>query len=395
MILFTAFGFLWLLSFLWGKQLTGGLRMLREQLYGWLQVGDWLEERFTLRNSSAAPAAWLSIEDSSDLPGYSASTGTGMDAKSERRWKRRAPCVRRGVYTLGPVLLRSGDIFGLFEVEIEYPQTEKFIVSPPVIKLPLDFKIVSGRRVDDSKWSRARTEKSTTSISAREYVTGDSFSKIHWMITARQSEPYVRVFENIHSSNAWWVLLDLDAEVQLGEGDAATDERAIILAASLADLGLRNGKSVGMIASGKEKFIHLSRFGFGHLRAIMKSLALVERGSLKLADLIVQSQRYARQHSNVIVVTASTEMDWLSKLDQFRDKDISPSVALVSSDNQEHVHRLRGIGELINRKGIKHYLITPEVFAVPEARPGHRGEIQWKFTPHGRAIKVQVDGGSS
>jgi uncharacterized protein (DUF58 family) len=299
------------------------------------------------------------------------------------------------VYRLGPVILKTGDIFGIYGVEIEYPETENFIVSPPVIQLPLDIQIVSGRRVDESKWSRTRTEKSITSISAREYVSGDSFGKIHWMITAKKFEPYVRVFENIHASNAWWVLLDLDADVQLGEGDLATDERAIILAASLADMGLRTGKSVGMIASGKEKLIHLSKYGFGHLRAILKSLALVERGSLRLADLIVQSQRYARQHSNVIVVTASIELDWLSKLDQFRDKDISPIVVLVASDNQEHVQRLRRIGELISRKGIKHYLITPEVFAVPEARPGQRGEIQWKFTPHGRAIKVQADGGDS
>ena len=102
MIVLVGFCSIWLLSYFWSRQLARGLRLNRDQHYGWLQVGDWLDERFTLHNFSSVPAAWISIEDDSDLPGYSASTGTGIGGNSERRWTKRTPCERRGGYHLGP-----------------------------------------------------------------------------------------------------------------------------------------------------------------------------------------------------------------------------------------------------------------------------------------------------
>ena len=63
MIVLVGFCSIWLLSYFWSLHLARGLRLNREQLYGWLQVGDWLDERFTLQNSSSVPAAWISVED--------------------------------------------------------------------------------------------------------------------------------------------------------------------------------------------------------------------------------------------------------------------------------------------------------------------------------------------
>jgi transglutaminase-like putative cysteine protease len=59
MMLIIGFGGLWLLMYLWSRQLAEGLRIHRHQLYGWLQVGDWLEERFVLSNQSLVPAVGL------------------------------------------------------------------------------------------------------------------------------------------------------------------------------------------------------------------------------------------------------------------------------------------------------------------------------------------------
>lgn len=395
MIVLVGFGSIWLLSYLWSRKLARGLRLSREQLYGWLQVGDWLEERFTLQNFSSAPAAWISIEDNSDLPGYSPSMGTGIGGNSERRWIKRTPCERRGVYHLGPLSLKTGDIFGIYSVEIHYPGTETFVVAPPVIPLPFELQIISGRTVDESRSSRIRTQKSISSISAREYMPGDSFTKIHWMITAKQDEPYVRVFENIHSSDAWWLILDLDQAVQVGEGDDATDEHSIILTASLADKGLKTGKSVGLIASAKEFVLHPSRHGFYQRGEILRSLALIQRGSLGISDLLDRSQRYIKRHSNIIVVTSSNQFDWLKKLDFFREREISPTVLLVASDKVGHAQKLTRIGELLKRRGIVNHVLTPDLFSIPEAKPGRHGEIEWKFTPMGRAIMVRADGEGS
>ena len=390
-VILVGFGGLWLLTFVWARQLAQGLRLQREQLYGWLQVGDWLEERFTLGNRSWAPAIWVSIEDSSNLPGYSASMGTGIGAHSERRWKKRTPCNRRGEYQLGPLVLRTGDIFGIYSVEIYYPQSDTFVVSPPVIHLPVDIQILSGSRIDETRSTRMRTEKSVSSYSAREYLPGDSFAKIHWMITAKMNEPHVREFENIHASDSWWILLDLDSRVQVGKGDQATDEHSIIVAASLADQGLRTGKSIGLLASGEELVVHPAKHGFGQRGEILRSLSLIQRGTQNLSDLISLSQHYLRQNSNVIVITSSIQLDWLDKLHQFRNKGITPSVILVASDEEGHTDKLKKQGRYLDKRGIDRYLFNTEIFNTPEARPGKHGEIKWMFTPMGRAIMIRSD----
>ena len=56
-LLLTA-GVVWLASFAWARSLARSLRLIREMRFGWAQVGDQLEERFTLINHGVYPAIW-------------------------------------------------------------------------------------------------------------------------------------------------------------------------------------------------------------------------------------------------------------------------------------------------------------------------------------------------
>ena len=390
-VVLIGFGSLWLLSYFWVSQLGRGLQLQRQQKYGWLQVGDWVEEHFTLINTSLAPATWVSIEDQSDLTDYSVSLGTGIGGNTDRRWKKRIPCKKRGEYHLGPLSLLSGDLFGIYSVEINYPRTDPFIVHPPVIPLPFRIQDVSGRKQDANRASRINTEKSVSSYSVRQYVPGDSLSKVHWKVSAKYDQLYVRKFENVFASNAWWILIDLDGETQIGEGDQATDEHSIILASSLADLGLRSGKAVGLLAMGEETVVHIAKPGLGQRGEILNSLSVVQRGDHKIGALMAFSERYLSMHSNAIVITSSIRGDWLEQIDQMRNKLVIPTIFLVSSEFPEHTVGLRNIGNFLSKWSIHHHLITPDLFTIPEAKPGKRGEFKWKFTPLGKAIKISSE----
>ena len=70
LILLVGLGSLWLISFLWARSLSRNLQLTREVRFGWVQVGDTLEERFMLTNLGWAPAVWAEIEDHSTLPDY-------------------------------------------------------------------------------------------------------------------------------------------------------------------------------------------------------------------------------------------------------------------------------------------------------------------------------------
>lgn len=80
--LLVVFGGCWLLSYLWARSLQKNLRLERAMRFGWVQVGDKLEEQFVLSNVGWFPATWVEITDQSTLPGYTVARATGIESRS-------------------------------------------------------------------------------------------------------------------------------------------------------------------------------------------------------------------------------------------------------------------------------------------------------------------------
>src|SRR5688572_6378339 len=110
-ILLIGIGGTWLLCRWWVRGLKRSLKFEREMRFGWAQVGDRLEERFTLTNEFLLPATWVTLHDHSTLPNHHASMATGVDGFSTSQWKISTRCTRRGVYTLGGTTFETGDPF--------------------------------------------------------------------------------------------------------------------------------------------------------------------------------------------------------------------------------------------------------------------------------------------
>jgi uncharacterized protein (DUF58 family) len=218
--------------------------------YGWAQVGDRLEERFTLTNEGWARALWAELIDHSTLPGYLASRVTGVDGWSSNRWRLGSVCTRRGRYTIGPTSLRTGDPFGLYTLSLYYPDSTSVLVTPPIVPLPT-IEIAPGGRAGEGSSRADAFERSVSAAGVRDYHPGDSLRRIHWRTSAHRDALSVRLFEGTPSSD-WWIFLDLHQEVQVGEGWDSTLEHGVILAASLADRGLRSGHAVGLVAFSEE-----------------------------------------------------------------------------------------------------------------------------------------------
>ena len=84
--LLVGLGGAWLLAYFWARSLARNLGLVREMRYGWAQVGDRLEERFTVINHSKFPATWVEVQDLSNLPGYRVSQATSVSGKSTSQW---------------------------------------------------------------------------------------------------------------------------------------------------------------------------------------------------------------------------------------------------------------------------------------------------------------------
>jgi uncharacterized protein (DUF58 family) len=389
-LLLTGLGGLWLVSYLWTRELARQLQLVREMRYGWAQVGDQLEERFTLRNEFWLPALWVEIIDHSDIPGYQASQATGVDARASIKWRTRGVCTRRGIFTLGPTSLRTGDPFGIYTVSLEYTASATLTVMPPIVPLP-KIEVAPGGKTGEGRPRSNAPERTVSSSTVREYEPGDSLHLIHWKTTARIGSPYVRIFDGTPAGD-WWIILDMDRKVQIGQGWDATEEHEVILAASLADRGLRLRRAVGLVSDGQE-LVWLppqeGKVGTARRWETMHALALLSPGERTLHDLLLRARSSIGNRSSIIIITPNCTMDWIEALVPMLWRGIVATVLLLDpvsfGGTQSAAPALHALAQL----GVSRYLITRDVLNRPEAHPGEAGKWEWRVLPTGRAVAIK------
>ena len=362
--------------------------MDRQMRYGWAQVGDQLEERFTVVNDSSLPGLWLEMEDHSNLPGYTAGRVTSIGANQSMEWKTEGACTRRGLFNLGPTTLRSGDPLGLCSLELVHPNATVLLVVPPVLPLP-DIEIAAGGRAGEGRRPRRAALETTVSVeTVREYVAGDPLKAIHWPTSARRNALFVRQFEHMPTSD-WWIFLDLEQRVQLGSGFESTEEHGIILAASLAHRGLREGHSVGLVMCSPELTWMPPQHSSGYSMGILRALALARPGIRPLSDLLENGQKAVRYGASLIIITSNVQADWAAALLQLVRIGITPTVLLLDPLSFGGTESTSGALALLNDYGIAHHIIQSDLLNRPEASPGKQGKWEWRVLGRGKAVAVR------
>jgi uncharacterized protein (DUF58 family) len=387
LILLTGLVGAWLISYLWVRWLVKGLELQREVRYGWAQVGDRLEERFTLHNHSWLPALWVEVIDHSTLPEYQVSRVTGVSGLSSNRWVTQGICSRRGLYRLGPTSLKFSDPLGIYVIQLEDPRSADLMVTPPIVPLP-PIQVAPGGHSGEGQPRPNAPERTVSAAMVREFVPGDDLRWLHWRTTARRQQPYVRLLDGTPAGN-WWILLDMDARVQLGQDQNSTEEHAVILAASLADRGLRQRRAVGLVANSQELVWQPPKSGDAHRWEILRSLALASPGPNSLGQLLARLQPIFSQKASLILITANARGDWLESLLPLIWKGAVPSVLLLEPRSfGGEVDPTPLVSQLVGQ-GIAHTLIPRSLLDRPEARPGQGGLWEWRVTSLGRAIPVR------
>lgn len=377
----------WLLGWLWARALAGGLSFTREMRYDWVQVGDVLEERYSIVNDAGVPATWVEISDYSSLPDYHASLATLVGAQSACQLETRGMCTRRGLYTLGGTSLQSGDPLGIYTLTIEDASTRSLLVLPPVVPLP-DIDVTQGGFTGEIHPRSRSAEPSVAAASVRPYAPGDPLRLMHWPSTARHGAPFVRTLDGTSAAD-WWILLDLDGSVQAGEGWDASSEHAVILAASLADRGLRAGKAVGLALNAEQARWQAPRANADQRWVIMRELALARPGGAALGQFMTLAGGSFTRRSSLVIISANTDPTWLDALAGLRWRTgLIATVLLLDPLSFGGVGSASGMSALLQQSGISCHVITRELLNRPEAHPGMAGRWEWRTSATGRAIAL-------
>jgi uncharacterized protein (DUF58 family) len=213
---------------------------------------------------------------------------------------------------------------------------------------------------------------------------------IHWRTSARHNSLYVRLFDSTPASD-WWLILDMERTAHMGKGEDASEEHAVTLAASLADRGLRDGKSVGLLAHGDELVWLPPRGGDSQRWNILRAMALLGTGSLSLDDLMARMRPTLGQHASLILITPRVDGRWIQELMLLMRRGAVPTVLLLDAaayGRGTSPDEARVTVGLLSDLGVACYLITPDTMNRPEARPGRLGEWNWMTLPTGMVVPV-------
>jgi len=186
------------------------------------------------------------------------------------------PADRRGIVTVGPLVVAVGDPFGLAERTAALGGEARLVVHPRIAPLrPLP--AASTREIRRGSTRPARAPRGDDFFALREYEVGDDLRRVHWRSTARTGELMLRQDERRHGSVAA-VLLDTRAAAHRG----GSFERALEVAASIAAAVVEDGRPLRFLTTGGldlelEGAVAGGRRGrrAGRWGALMEHLALV------------------------------------------------------------------------------------------------------------------------
>jgi uncharacterized protein (DUF58 family) len=338
-------------AWIWSIISLRGLKFSRTTRTLRAQVGQIFEEKFEVSNLNRIPRVWLEIRDQSSLPGADGSRViTALRGRQNRSYMARVRLIRRGVFPLGPTLMVSGDVFGLFPSERSIEEKESLLVYPMMVDVrafPNPPGLLPGGEA-----LRRRTHQITPNASGvREYSTGDPLNRIHWLSTARRGRLIVKEFELDPMADVW-IFLDEEASVQASlpekESDFAgkdlwgrtgkvqlppsTEEYGICAAASLVRDYLRRGRSVGFVCAGQHQTLISPDRGGRQLGKILEALALTRaEGKMPLRTLIETQVKHMVRGSTVVLITPASSNEVALIIDFLMQRGLKPIAVLLDA----------------------------------------------------------------
>ncbi len=291
-------------------------------------VGEVLTVTYTLRNRSRLPKPWLEVHSPSTLPLAIPGRALSILPHRARSWAARVPLTERGQFRLDPMVVRTGDPFGLFESVASVGPPAAVLVYPPVERL-------GGWRLPPApvEGTRSRPEHSASqtplATGVRPYTPGDAFNRIHWRSSARHQELQVKEFD-IEQTADVWLYLDLERIRHGGQGELATIETAVRAAAAIASAALEEGRGVGVEAVGGRRNVIAIDRGPRQLQKILGLLAVVQPdGTTPLAEVLADSAPHLRRGSVAVAISPSLDRSWVAPLATLGARGVRAAACIV------------------------------------------------------------------
>lgn len=204
--------FLLLLSvwiYIWKENALKNIQIDIESSNTRLFRGDEFIVTATLKNNKWLPLIWIEWEFlNSDVIRWDKGKRTGyvirflwLMSYQKVAWNVTAKALKRGVYPIGEVIIRSGDGFRFVEKEEKFQLNENVYIYPQII--PLHMPTMNPSQQWEAQGIRGGFLEDPLLISGiREYEPGDEWRRFNWHASARTGKMLTNMYEPIVSKQA-------------------------------------------------------------------------------------------------------------------------------------------------------------------------------------------------
>lgn len=276
-----------------------------------ITAGEAVVVSLSVRNGGWLPIVWVILEDL--LPEHVLRRRPPMVRVQGRRlqirtlragreldWRYKLECPHRGYYQIGPLILETGDLFGLHRRHRAAAEPAFLLVLPRVVALR-GYDVASRRPIGDIKLTLKLYEDPTRIAGVRPYEHGDPLNRVHWKATARTGKLHSKVFDPSTMAGAT-ILLDLHAAGYPERGEPVRSDLAATAVASLAQAITLLGQPVGLATNGRDAAARIAVEGSRHRRhdatvtvhrhrGAARAAAVREQPADQLKPLVVETRR--------------------------------------------------------------------------------------------------------
>jgi uncharacterized repeat protein (TIGR01451 family) len=284
------------------------------------EVGEEVTVAVSVKNRGALPVPWVLLEDLLPQRALIHNPPSLQVSGQRMRLAMLAPkghkalfyklrCNRRGYYQLGPLVLETGDLFGLHRRYRVATHPHFLLVFPQV--MPLDgFEVASRRPIGEVRMTYRLYEDPTRIAGVRLYEPGDPLNRVNWRATARTGTLHSKVYEPSTIAGAT-ILLDFHRDSHKQQHEPLRSELAVTAAASIANAIYQMGHQVGLVTNGRDAADRIRQEGWDYdIRSRQSARRAGEMldDSDRLRPVVVPTRRGPEQLVRILESLARVEL---------------------------------------------------------------------------------------
>jgi len=257
----------------------------------------------------------------------------------------------RGFFTTGLIHTEYSDPLRIFKKSRHIEKKIQLVVYPKVVDLNYFFMPNTGYMGTKTVVNSGREDFSSLK-KVRKYAPGDSYKKIHWKLSSKRGEMFVKEYEST-SSTKMTLFLDAFENHYSDDLDRLIEDKVVEAGASVIRYALKNNAETSMVFH-DDRMVQVESRDLSTYPNVLKELVtFVAKGGMSLSELLNQETKRLEQGSFVVLVTPNITEALINTIIGLKRRSFEISLILVTKNGKDSREMLRGMGVHI-------YVIHPE-----------------------------------